>query len=300
MSLKFLDNINLSSGQKLGIGISLVQCAVAAPILFHYQQQINQKSRSLELDVADKNNILATLDQPLTPKISNLIVYGPSAAYAYYESIWGLTLNDTTAKVTKLLMTHFGKKAAELFILSNTSNSSSSDSESSSTTVKVSLLTSTFYMIGTYLVVHNTLPLPMGMDIDYAQKIFWMGQFGESFHRYLLEAQAAKNRKQKELGQRSYSLLPTWGLFPWVAAPHLLFEIVTWIGIAGCARQANTYVQATVVAVILAVQAKKLNDDVNNNSPDNHDTEQGLTTARSDVDGVEPTKKRWNLIPYIY
>jgi len=126
--------------------------------------------------------------------------------------------------------------------------------------------------------------------MDYAQKIFWIGQFGESFHRFLLESNKKQQQSGTDASSRSGVLPQSGGLFKYVAAPHLLFEIVAWIGIAGCARQANAYVQATLVAAILALQAKKLND-VDRNERESLFAHRG---------GEEPPPKRWNLIPYIY
>lgn len=301
MSFKFLERSPVKLDGLSGgvVGLALVQCAVAAPVLVasYYRQKTNKTTSAT---IASRGAPGSGDDAAggreghlLSPKIANLVTYGPSAAYAYYAS----TLEGAANKVTKLLLTHFGKKAVELFVMSPVAagkggGNAGSAQDEKTVPLEVAVLTSVYYAVGTYLVANQAVPLPQGMDFDYAQMVFWLGQFGQSFHQYLLvEAEA----KQKADGNRSFvaGLPETGGLFKYVAAPQLLFEIVAWVGIAGCARQANAYVQAGMVALLMAIQAKRINDAC-------CDEEESISLSRGPSEGKPPSRKRWNLIPFVY
>lgn len=259
MSLKSVRDSTSLSPIQISIGLTALQCVIAAPVLL--------RLRSAETVRSTKNGETASL----TPKAANVVMYGPSAAIAY----WASTL-DGASKLSKLLLTHFGKKTVELFVVKQSSSASNGDEEDPDRVpTSAAVQTSAFYGIGTYLVLTQAVPVPTG--VDYGQIVFWLGQLGSGFHKYLLENNSdTKNRS-----------LPSQGLFGLnIAAPHYLCEIVAWLGLAASTGRTNpvSYVQAAMITAMLAVKAKNLNDRYPQ-----------LSAARSGE-----STKRWNLIPYIY
>jgi very-long-chain enoyl-CoA reductase len=55
-------------------------------------------------------------------------------------------------------------------------------------------------------------------------------------------------------------LPPVGGLFPQVAAPHYLFELVAWFGIACVAQQVNAFLVFGTMAAYLTARALNTND----------------------------------------
>lgn len=247
---------------QLSFGFAVVQCLAAAPIVLYgsdtYQSRGNTGNR-------------------VTRKIANLIIYGPSALFAYYKSTGAA---DGT-KIAKLLLAHFGKRAVELFVLKKHEKPNSklpvpADDDQDSVPVKVVAVTSVFYSVGTYLIATNALPMPAG--IDYSQALFWMAEIGHSLHNYLLEQSTAAD----EATCISRTSPSAGGLYRYIVAPHLLFDIIAWAGIALCAKQTHGYTQAALTALLLGWEARKLG------------SQDGSSTSRS------LGQKRWSLIPFVF
>lgn len=269
MLRKLMEDSSLSATQ-VGIGLTILQCIVAVPVVLAVRAPPSPKERTLENGTT------------LPETVANILMYGPAAAIAYWKAgfLQGASAAAASSKVPMLLLTHFGKKAMEKILLKGQTGSSPEEE----IPINVAVQTSAFCSVGTYLVAAQALPVPAG--IDFAQIVFWLGQLGNSFHASLLEHYKAKE------GSTSRGIPDTGGLFQvGVAAPQLLFEIVAWLGIASSARTTSGYIQAGLTAIVLGYQAKRLNDAA---------TEEETGFLSRSVGGESKPVKRWNLIPYIY
>ncbi|GMH87924.1 hypothetical protein TrVE_jg6850 [Triparma verrucosa] len=73
-------------------------------------------------------------------------------------------------------------------------------------------------------------PLTASEDVflSVGLALFFIGQGGNLYHHWCL-------RCLRKLGEVGYKV-PTGGLFEFVAAPHYLFELISWLGVAFCTR----------------------------------------------------------------
>ena len=67
--------------------------------------------------------------------------------------------------------------------------------------------------------------------------LFGIGLAGNFYHHFLL----AKLRKDSKKADGARYIAPKGGLFNFVAAPHYLFELIGWLGIAVVAQHMNAY-----------------------------------------------------------
>ena len=79
--------------------------------------------------------------------------------------------------------------------------------------------------------------------------LFILGIAGNGYHHMLL----AKLRKTSKSGENSVKYLaPRGGLFEYVAAPHYLFELLTWLGIAFTSENLNAFLVFVSMSSYLA------------------------------------------------
>ena len=166
--------------------------------------------------------------------------------------------------------------------------------EAETVPVVATVTESIFYTVGTYLMLHQQLPVPAG--VDAAQIIFWMGQLGYTLHTHLMEN--AKAATPMVSTSRSSPVVPESAgmLFKYLAAPHIMFEMLSWVGLAKAAKDnQSTTVQCGLVVAVLAFQAKRFK-----NRMDDDGAGFGSIGSRSSSGGAKPKAKRWALIPYVY
>jgi hypothetical protein len=300
------------SATQLGIGLTILQCVVAIPVVWAVvvaapPKSTNKNDRAVVTAAGIESTSTSTsssslsklLNTTLPETMANIVMYGPAAAIAYWKAgflhLGAAATTSPSSRVPMLLLAHFGKKAVEKILMKGQTGPTSIPEEE----IPVSAMaqTAAFCGVGTYLVAAQALPVPAG--IDFAQVVFWLGQLGNSFHAYVLE----QYQKKGGGGTTQQRGIPNQGgLYQFnVAAPQLLFEILAWLGIAASARSVSGYVQAGLAAVVIAYQAKRLNDNAAAASAADDATS---FLSRGGVAGGEApvllTKKRWNLIPYIY
>jgi hypothetical protein len=297
------------SATQLGIGLTILQCVVAIPVVWAVVVAAPPKTKNDRAVIttaggtesSSSSSLSKLLNTTLPETMANIVMYGPAAAIAYWKAGFlqlgaAAATSNPSSRVPLLLLAHFGKKAVEKILMKGQTGPTSIPEEE----IPVSAMaqTATFCGVGTYLVAAQALPVPAGIDL--AQVVFWLGQLGNSFHAYVLEQYQKKGGGGTAMQQRG---IPNQGgLYQFnVAAPQLLFEILAWLGIAASARSVSGYVQAGLAAVVIAYQAKRLNDNAAAASAADDATS---FLSRGGVAGgeapVQPTKKRWNLIPYIY
>jgi len=85
--------------------------------------------------------------------------------------------------------------------------------------------------------------------------LFTVGILGNFYHHYLL----ASLRKNRHGATTKRYIAPHGGLFDFVAAPHYLFELMGWLGIAIVANHLNAYLTFGSMCSYLAGRAVSQN-----------------------------------------
>ncbi|EEC47706.1 predicted protein [Phaeodactylum tricornutum CCAP 1055/1] len=189
------------------------------------------------------------LDNPISSQNGMFRIYVPSAIVA--------TLGALATYGTKnfrfalpLLALHFWKRSAEVAFVHNYSGTMPA---ASANTI------STYYTLTTILVGATALPLKDVLDgfKTAAVTLFSVGTLGNAYHHLLL----AKLRSSKDPNNDNRQYIPPkGGLFSLVAAPHYMFELVAWLGIACAAQQANAFLTFASMCSYLAGRAYKTNE----------------------------------------
>ena len=69
--------------------------------------------------------------------------------------------------------------------------------------------------------------------------LFAVGSAGNLYHHHLLAS--LRSPKAKSAASKAKYVLPTGGLFEYVAAPHYLFELLAWLGLSLTVHHAHVY-----------------------------------------------------------
>ena len=153
-------------------------------------------------------------------KIGMTLLYFPSAMLGLriYWGSFGLDSFFPTESRTSVLSTlHFAKRTMECLFLHKYSGSMPLSS---------SIFISSLYILTvialSFFVIPEEETNPTMQFIGTF--LFVVGMIGNYYHHYLLA-------KLRQPGDKSYKV-PVGGLFEYVAAPHYLFEIIDWFGMA--------------------------------------------------------------------
>ena len=156
------------------------------------------------------------------------IIYLPALIISLSISILGyanvIPVSPSIAEIFIIL--HFLKRQLEVLYLHKYSG-------------KVSVGTSTF--IGVYYALISTLiccvasPLPDANSSIIGGSLFAIGSAGNFYHHWKL----AQLRKGSTPSAKY--IAPKGGLFNYVAAPHYLFELIAWLGIAIASEHGNAF-----------------------------------------------------------
>jgi len=169
------------------------------------------------------------LQVSVSGRFGMMCIYTPALLWNAYSISVSVT-GGTPLVVSELLTLHFAKRVFEtLFVHSYSS--------------KMDLLVASFiglYYTGIswimqyflYLCPEVLLKSPISRP---GLALFTIGELGNLFHHYLL----ANLRSSTE--DKSRYLTPKGGLFSLVVAPHYLFELIAWLGIALVARHGNAF-----------------------------------------------------------
>ncbi len=171
-----------------------------------------------------------------------LLIYGVPFLGALAVSWANLaTLSLVQTIVLAAVLIHFGKRCLEAFLVHRYSGP---------VDLATSLMIMTFYTIVAVGVAYlNRWPLAAPNGLLWAGLgLFVVGLAGNFWHHKLL-ADLRKN-------QSGYAI-PRGGLFEWVACPHYLFEIFTWLGIAMLSQHLFAYL--TVLGMSSYLTARSIN-----------------------------------------
>jgi len=181
---------------------------------------------------------------PVPSQQGMFIAYFPATLIALFK--WAESNQQNVAAL--LLFLHFAKRVMEVLFL---------HSYSGYMARSMSALMAVFYSFDTLLIASLALP---ANKVDNRFMIagailFAIGEFGNFFHHYLLAA--LREKKGGIVGRRYQS--PSGGFFSLVAAPHYLFEVISWLGVAFCSQQVNAFLEVLSHASYLAGRAYRTN-----------------------------------------
>lgn len=158
----------------------------------------------------------------LPARTGMFLLYLPAAiAFPVLHFLLAVPVSPWHVLVTVLGMVHFSKRCAEVLWLHRFSG--------------VTNLVSTGMIASLYLTTALMVELALSQDMaadwaggtwriwDLLGLLLWcIGLGGNAYHHWLL----ANLRVPGETGYK----VPRGGLFPWVACPHYLFELIGWVG----------------------------------------------------------------------
>lgn len=111
--------------------------------------------------------------------------------------------------------------------------------------------------------------------------LFLIGEIGNFYHHYLL-AQLRTSKLNPKMEGKKY-IAPRGGLFQFVAAPHYLFELLAWYGIALISEHSNAFLVAISMTSYLSGRAKAQNE-----------------WNRSKFTKIEWPTSRHNIVPFLF
>jgi hypothetical protein len=198
-----------------------------------------------------------TLKNPIPGQLGMLIIYTPSMiAAALYTFLgqsslsWGSVLSPSL--VAPLLLIHFFKRVAEVTWLHKYSGQMS---------LQQAVFIAIVYTFYTIEIASNAVLLGSNDPVwsTLGLNLFFIGVLGNLYHHYLLANLRNDDNNTQKGGARRYQP-PVGGLFPQVAAPHYLLELVAWFGIACVAQQVNAFLVFGTMAAYLVARAQNTND----------------------------------------
>ena len=219
-----------------GTGVALLQFIIVIAAGFNEVQNPTQYSK-----FADQQS--ATLPT----KYGMSIIYSPSA-------VLGAMLSLTTAQGGALTLAslcvalHFCKRVLEAVFLHKYSGTAD---------LTTSVFIGAYYALVSALIIITAVP--MDLEEEPSQRlglvVFALGELGNLYHHYLLrQLRTAKSHKASKNDKRRY-VVPTGGLFRFVAAPHYLCEIMAMVGIALTAQSLHALLVALGMASYLSGRA---------------------------------------------
>jgi len=227
-----------------GIGggvLTLVQLMIT---LSSYTSETNPLTRSQYSKFARIENRKG--DDMISSKHGMVIIYLPAFVVSLLlnilQSMTEFSYLPKQNLAGKLILFHFFKRLLEVFFLHTYSG-------------KVSKKLAT--IIGIYYAFVSIIILFMAnkgsnRNTLIGTVLFGIGVTGNFYHHYILSS-LRKNDKEKYVS-------PIGGLFNYVAAPHYLFELFGWLGIAIVSSHMNVYLVFTSMASYLSGRAQAQNE----------------------------------------
>jgi len=148
----------------------------------------------------------------------------------------------------QFVIIHFLKRLLEVFFLHKYSGKVS---QSLSTQIGI------YYAIVSVLILSVADPSSSinAVNTKIASALFGIGTVGNFYHHYIL----ASLRSDETKGDKKKYVAPVGGLFNYVAAPHYLFELMAWLGIAVISNHTNAYLVFATMTSYLAGRAVSQN-----------------------------------------
>ena len=206
-------------------------------------------------------------------KVGMLIIYAP-ALFAAIGYLWVAHSELSHYQVNiaaGMVLIHFLKRTLEVLFLHKYSGS---------TELATARLIGFAYAFQAVMICGTSNPNPLPSSITVGTVLFVIGIVGNFYHHYLL---ACLRGSDTGRGQGKQYAAPKGGLFEYVAAPHYLFELIGWLGIAIVSEQLTAYL--VFGGMVSYLSARSLN--------------QNAWNKQKFSDKEWPTSRK-NLIPFLY
>jgi len=216
-----------------GIGGAVLTGIQALAIASNFSMETNSQTRAQYSKFAqakdeneDKNSMIGSRDGMT---LIYLPAFAVSSALFVLPEVANLPFLPQQSLAEFFLMLHFGKRLLEVFYLHKYSGKVGRD---------LSIGIGFYYGLVSLLVCCVASPATgVGSDMIGAESaLFAIGTAGNLYHHSIL----AGLRDSGKTDDKSY-IAPKGGLFDFVAAPHYLFELMAWLGIAMVSQHLNAY-----------------------------------------------------------
>lgn len=179
----------------------------------------------------------------LPSRVGMLVIYAPAVALVWLP-LYGHPLTAWHVVVAAMVSAHFLKRCLETLFLHRYSGVMHLDSVAMICAL-YSLQAWTLGQLAASDVGPTGMPAP-GLDVGTGLGFaLWCVGVGLNFHHHVLLAHLRKP------GEREYKL-PRGGLFPYVACPHYLAELIGWIGFSLTFRHIGALLLTFVMVMYLA------------------------------------------------
>jgi len=223
---------NFFLGGVSGVAISLMQTFLTAT---SYSAEVNPETTAQYSKFAILSDSKETDKTSMIPSRKGMtIIYLPAFVVSAIlgcnvSSLVGFLPPPTIA--TYFLAIHFLKRLVEVYCIHEYSGKVKQDL---STTIGV------YYALVSLLICCVANPVQDDFIRNVGTGLFSIGLIGNFYHHNLLAELRRSSSKEGIKSSKTY-VAPKGGLFDYVAAPHYLFELIGWLGIAVVAQHANAY-----------------------------------------------------------
>jgi protein-S-isoprenylcysteine O-methyltransferase Ste14 len=243
---------------------------------FAYDSPIEAPQERKRNDTVTVTSHNSNKQTEVSSRVGMLIIYTPALLLSALVSFTGVPLLNIQANMSLagvLCLIHFIKRDVEVLFLHQYSGS---------TPLATASFIGFFYAINAALTCAVATATPNAMATQLGTLLFVIGIVGNLYHHYLL-ATLRNNTTGSASAKKKY-YAPKGGLFAYVAAPHYLFELVGWLGIALASQHVNVYLVLGGMISYLAARAKRQND----------------WNAKTFSTSEWPASQRKNLVPFLF
>lgn len=206
-----------------------------------YSKFANSNNEKKDDDDNDKSPTM------IPSRIGMLIIYVPATIVALaVQCLLPLIWDSTPTVAGWMVFAHFLKRDLEVLFLHKYSGE---------TELNAARMIGTVYAF-VALMISLVSVSPTSSDLSFVSlysgaPLFLVGSLGNLYHHYLL-AQLRSNSSKKYVAPRG-------GLFELVAAPHYLFELIAWLGIAIASQQLTGYLNLLSMGMYLSARSQNQN-----------------------------------------
>jgi len=223
-----------------GYGITALQILTAAG---SFSNEANPETRAKYSKFAKFDD---TSDTMISSRHGMIIIYVPAFLVASALYILPFVTNMAYLPEQSLaeifLIIHFGKRLLEVLFLHQYSGRVGRG---------ISSTIAFYYTLVTLLISYVSFPGFNNVDnrIKIGTSLFAIGIAGNFYHHYILARLRSKSKTEPKY------FPPKGGLFEYVAAPHYLFELIGWLGIAVVSQHMNSYLNFVCMTSYLSGRA---------------------------------------------
>merc|ERR1712086_955457 len=113
------------------------------------------------------------------------------------------------------------------------------------------------YALNSLMICLLSNPLVSSTTMGLGTILFAVGLLGNLYHHYLLAL--LRSAGTSKSGTKEYQA-PRGGFFEFVAAPHYLFELIAWFGIAVASQQITSYLAFLGMVSYLTARSHNQNE----------------------------------------